>query len=298
MNIRFGFFFGEAIRSLRTNLATTAAAIVTVLIVMYVFGVGAALGSWIVNYTDNVKNDLTVKVWLDDGATDQEKKRIRTALVSSELAEPASFRFVSREDALKEAKEKFPSKFTEGVGNIFPARFEIKAKDPNRIADLAGVVAGMPGLDPPTAGLPNPQYGEKTADRVLRTVGRIEAVIAAIALILGIASVLLIGNTIRLSIFARRREVEVQKLVGATNWFVRWPFMIEGMLCGLAGAVGAVLALVLSYEVVVRGWLGSATDGADASAMSMPLLALILLVLGLALGAAGAALTMRRFLRV
>ena len=102
----------------------------------------------------------------------------------------------------------------------------------------------MKGLEPPTDELPNPDYGARTADKVLSTAGVIEAVIAGIAVVLGIAAVLLIGNTIRLSIFARRREVEVMKLVGATNWFVRWPFMLEGMICGVFGAIGAAIVLL------------------------------------------------------
>jgi cell division transport system permease protein len=116
--------------------------------------------------------------------------------------------------------------------------------------------------------------------------------------ILLVASTLLIGNTIRLSIFARRREIEVMKLVGASNWFVRGPFMLEGVLCGFAGALVAVVLLLLGKELALPAILGHIDRGSDAQALAFELNALILLAVGLLLGAAGSGLTLRRFLRV
>ena len=110
---------------------------------------------------------------------------------------------------------------------------------------------GTKGLQADRPGQPNPDYGDKQADRVLSTARTIGLVLGALGVVLTIAAVLLIGNTIRLSIYARRREVEVMKLVGATNWFVRWPFMLEGMICGL---VGSVLAVGLLLVCTGRSW--------------------------------------------
>src|SRR4029077_4074986 len=110
------------------------------------------------------------------------------------------------------------------------------------------------------------------------------------------ASQLLIANTIRLSVFAGRREMEVMKLVGATNWFVRGPFMIEGLLCGLGGAVLAVILLVLGRELFMP--LIHLTNASDIHAWPFGLHVLIVLGAGLALGALGSGLTIRRFLQV
>jgi cell division transport system permease protein len=113
-----------------------------------------------------------------------------------------------------------------------------------------------------------------------------------------LASTLLIANTIRLSIFSRRREIEVMKLVGATNWFVRGPFMIEGLLCGLIGAVGAIVLLIIGKEIVLPS-IGTLHTGSEpVKAIAFSLNALVLVGVGLALGAAGSGLTIRRFLRV
>jgi len=117
-------------------------------------------------------------------------------------------------------------------------------------------------------------------------------------LILLVAAMLLIANTIRLSIFSRRREIEVMKLVGATNWFVRGPFMLEGLICGLVGSVLAVVLLLLGKELVLPTILGRVDAGDDVSAIPFVLNALALLGVGLALGAAGSGITLRRFLRI
>ncbi len=253
----------------------------TVLIVLFLLGVGTALGTYIRSFTNNVTSQLTVKVWLDDKATADQIKTIQTKLTASPLAEVGSVKFVSKDAAYEEAKRKYKKVLTVGVGNPFPARLEAKASDPQQTRDLALLVSGMPGLD---AAKPNPSYGEKTADRVLSVTRKIGIVIAAITIALSVAAVLLIGNTIRLSIFARRREIEVMKLVGATNWFVRIPFVIEGMLCGLLGAVGAVLTLLFSYQIAVKSWFDTST-GTEASALPFPILAGILILAGVGLGA-------------
>jgi cell division transport system permease protein len=298
---RMGWFFGEALKSLRSNFSTTLAAVVTVLIVLYLFGIGAALGSYIFSYTEKVRSDVTIKVWVSDDAKDSQRTAIRARLAADPRIETNSIKFVTKDQALAEAKKKFSAGTIQFLaGNPFPARFEVKAKNPDQSAAIASSVAGMKGLEPTTDTLPNPDYGAKTADKVLSTAGVIEAVIAGIAVVLGIAAVLLIGNTIRLSIFARRREVEVMKLVGATNWFVRWPFMLEGMVCGVLGAIGAVIVMFISYEAL-RGYFETETlsgQGGAVGALAFWQVAILLMIAGLGLGAAGSGLTMRKFLRV
>ena len=117
-------------------------------------------------------------------------------------------------------------------------------------------------------------------------------------ILLLLSSALLIANTIRLSIFSRRREIEVMKLVGATNWFVRGPFMIEGLICGLSGSVAAIVLLVIGRQFALPKILPSLGTTADVKAISFSFNVLILLGAGLILGAAGSGLTIRKFLKV
>ena len=142
-------------------------------------------------------------------------------------------------------------------------------------------------------------WGGELTKRVLHVTRVLEGFFVAAAVLLIVASTLLIANTIRLSIFARRREIEVMKLVGATNWFVRLPFIIEGMLCGLVGAAVAIVLLYASYVGLLREWIqGSDLSSNQVQAISFWLLGALLLVAGTSLGAVGSGLTLRRYLRV
>jgi cell division transport system permease protein len=135
--------------------------------------------------------------------------------------------------------------------------------------------------------------------RVL-TVAKVISLVFLVAVILLVgAATLLIANTIRLSIFARRREIEVMKLVGATNWFIRGPFVLEGLVCGLLGSVFAVILLLLGKAIALPAILGHlGGQNSDVHALPFGLNALALLGAGLLLGAAGSGLTLRRFLQV
>ena len=126
----------------------------------------------------------------------------------------------------------------------------------------------------------------------------ISIIFFGMVLLLLAASGLLIANTIRLSIYARRREIEVMKLVGATNWFVRAPFMLEGLLCGLAGSVLAIVLLLLARELALPGIMGRIDSPDDIRAWSFPVVAVIIVGVSLLVGALGSGITMRRFLRI
>ena len=159
-------------------------------------------------------------------------------------------------------------------------------------------VIGKELQDAGLGGVQNIDWGGKLTKHVLHVTHVIETFFIAAAILLILASTLLIANTIRLSIFSRRREIEVMKLVGATNWFVRGPFMIEGLLCGLIGAIGAIVLLIVGRELILPS-IGTLHTGSEpVKALAFELNALVLIAVGLALGAAGSGLTIRRFLRV
>ena len=129
--------------------------------------------------------------------------------------------------------------------------------------------------------------------------GALKIVLTVITLLLVGASLMLIGNTIRLSIYTRRREVEVMRLVGATRWFIRWPFMIEGVVVGFAGGLLAILVLWLGKLTIVDPLKGGAFDFLSAQdTMSFPLLVAILFAAAVLVSTIGSGLTLRRFLKV
>lgn len=288
--MRIRLLFSESLRSLGANLSTTIAATMTVLIGMFLLGLFIALGSWVVSWSDHVKRELLVKVFYVQDAKEAQINDVRAQLEADPRVK--SVTFVSAEQALERMRQKFPELTENLPSNPLPDSHEIV---PVRGEDVDAIAAT---LRPLPAGVEKVKYGKQTADRILRVARVIEIVFLAAVVVLLVASTLLIANTIRLSIFSRRREIEVMKLVGATNWFVRGPFMLEGLICGLAGSIAAVILLLLGKELALPAILGRIESSSDVEALAFSMNALILIVVGLAVGAFGSGLTLRRFLQV
>jgi cell division transport system permease protein len=296
---RFKLIVSESVRSLGANLSTTLAATVTVLIGMFLLGLFIAFGSWVVSWSNHVKRELVVHVYYctnDTCANEASTKQMNDiARMASESPLVKRVVFVSKQDALEQMKRKHPEEVAALPSNPFPNALTVVPKSGDDVAKVAALFNASPAL-----GIDKVDYGKKTTSKVLRLAHVIEAFFIIAVVLLLAASTLLIANTIRLSIFSRRREIEVMKLVGATNWFVRGPFMLEGVLCGVAGAVGAIVLLILGKEIALPSLLhtGPLNAGSDVNALAFSLNALILVGTGLLLGAAGSGLTIRRFLRV
>jgi cell division transport system permease protein len=285
----------EAWRSLTASLSTTLAAALTVLIGMFLVGLLIAFWTFADSWSNKQKEKLVVKVFFctsdscQTEATSAQINAVRVKLDSDPRVK--SYRFVSKAEALNIMRKKQPEMVKGLVTNPLPNSFTVtpvKGEYTKAIAET---------FNPPPSGVEKATYGEKTASRVLKAARVIKGSFLLAGLILIIASAMLIANTIRLSIFARRREIEVMKLVGASNWFVRGPFVIEGLACGLIGSILAVFLLVVGKELALPQIVPRFEAG-DAHAWPFPLLAAILILLGLSLGAAGSAVTLRRFLRV
>jgi len=298
----------EAIRSLGANMSTTFAATVTVLIGMFLLGLLVGLGTWILSWSDHVREQLTVKVAFTETATPKQINAVRVYLGESKLAggDVKSYTFISSAEALKIMRKRNPEMTKFISSNPLPDSYEVIPRDPDRVRILSSDIRRAFNTPVCQQGIGNPNAksgvecvrdGEQVTDRVL-TVSRVLFFTFLVGVaVLVVASVLLIANTIRLSIFARRREIEVMKLVGATNWFVRGPFMIEGLICGLVGAVFAIILLVIGKALVVSH-IDQVSSTPDVRAMSFELIALILAGVGLVVGALGSGLTMHRYLRV
>jgi cell division transport system permease protein len=291
--MRFRLLVSEAWRSLGANISTTVAATMTVLVGMFLLGLFVAFGTYVVSWSNHVKHELIVKV--DFNTKPQATRQRENAVVRMLQANPkvAHWKYVSKAQALADMKKRYP-KLTKSLPyNPLPDSLEVTPTKGEYIQD---VYASLHPLPP---GVQNVTDGKQLSNRVLQIAHWIEAVFIVATGVLLVASTLLIANTIRLSIFSRRREIEVMKLVGATNWFVRGPFMVEGLLCGLAGSILAVFFLVLGKEIALPAILHHAlSTDPDVHALAFPLTALILMGMGLGLGALGSGLTLRRFLRV
>jgi cell division transport system permease protein len=283
----------EAVRSIGANVSTTVAATMTVLIGMFLLGLFIAFATYARSWSDHVKDELVVKVFFDRDATPKQVDAVRFKLDSN--SQVKTFHFISAEEALKIMKDQRPDLFGTPLPynplgpsyTVDPVKAEYTESIANTLKE-----GGYP------AGVHNVTFGEEKAKRILKVANVINSIFLLAGLILLAASTILIANTIRLSIFSRRREIEVMKLVGATNWFVRGPFMLEGLICGLGGSILAIFLLFLSKEIALPSIIPRLDSGPGVQALSFWAIALILMAMGLLLGAAGSGLTLRRFLRV
>jgi cell division transport system permease protein len=288
----------EALRSIRVSMSTTVAATTTVLIGMFLLGISIALGSWVLSWSHHVKKSLVVDVFFcvpyasgcKTDATALEIRRVQARLRA--MPEVKTVQFISKAQALAIERKRHPEFTKDLPSNPLPASLKVTPKHGEDVELIAG------RLQPTPPGVQKVDYGKAITRRVLRVAKVIELVFLVAVIILVAASTLLIANTIRLSIFARRREIEVMKLVGASNWFVRGPFMLEGLICGLGGSAAAVVLLLLGKVVAMPAILGHVNAGSDVKAIQFELNALVVLGTGLLLGAMGSGLTLRRFLKI
>ncbi|HYP55797.1 MAG TPA: permease-like cell division protein FtsX [Solirubrobacterales bacterium] len=302
---RLFFFTQEAFRALRRNGAPSMAAIVTTVVTVILLGVLIPVFQTTQAKSEEVRDSLETRFALYDDATKAEIAALQRQLEGLPHVKDVSL--VTKGMALQELKEDLGKEKASELGidelnsNPLPANFRVKADD---AANLDAVSAAVfpPGPDgKPKAISPiiseefNRQEARKDIEQVT---GALKIVLTIITALLIAASLMLVGNTIRLSIYTRRREVEVMRLVGATRWFIRWPFMIEGVVVGFVGGLMAILILWLGKLTIVDPLQDRIDFLAAQDNLSFPLLVAILFSASVLVSAIGSGVTLRRFLKV
>jgi cell division transport system permease protein len=301
--MQFGFFLKEAMRGLSRNSAPALAALLTVMLTALVLGVFIPIVQATTGTANEVRNRVVVDVYVDNDATAAERQELRAAL--DRTSNVKAIDFISKAEGLEQARKKNPRAFKDGAEllgeNPLPDTFRVVPEDPGKVGLIVDRLApkDADGVRVPSlAGIDEVRNKEEDTEKILSATGLVKILTAGMAALLIFASVALIANTLRLSIFARRREVEVMKLVGATNWFIRWPFVIEGIFVGFMGGVLAVLLLTIAKETFIDPLADRFALLAAPDTIDFPLLVVVLLLACIAVSAAGSALTLRRFLRV
>jgi cell division transport system permease protein len=300
--MRLGFFFKEAFRALRRSAAPSFAAMLTILITALVLGVFIPVVQATTGTANEVRGRVVVDVFVKASATDAQKAQLRSTL--SALPDVKSVQYITKEQALAKMQKGNKDAFALLGSNPLPDSFRLTPTDPDRVhAIVDNLAPRAPSIDggqrkPRLAAIDEVRNREQDTNRILSATGLVKAVTAGLAILFTLASIALVANTIRLSIFARRREVEVMKLVGATNWFIRWPFVIEGMIVGLLGGAMAVLLLTIGKQTFVDPLSERFALLAAPSTIDFKLLVAILLGACVTVSALGSGLTLRRFLRV
>ena len=297
--MRLGFFLKEAFRALSRNAAPSLAALVTIVLTALVLGVFIPVVQATTGTANDVRERVVVDVFLKEGSTDAQRTQLRQQLLG--IQNVREVEFVSKERALRSQSKRNKEAFELLGTNPLPDVFRVTPRDPDGVNAIVDRVAPRsPNGDrvPRLAGVDEVRNREHDTDKILKATGLVKLLTASLAILFIFASVALVANTIRLSIFARRREVEVMKLVGATNWFIRWPFVIEGVIVGLMGGVLAVLLLLIGKETVVDPLAHRFALLAAPNTISFGLLAALLLAACIAVSALGSGMTLRRFLRI
>jgi cell division transport system permease protein len=295
--MRFGFFLREALRAMRRSAAPSFAALATVLVTLLVLGVFIPIVQATNGAASSVRSRVEVDVYMRATATAADESRIRAEILA--VPHVRSVQFVSKQAAFDQQSKLDPSAYQLLGSNPLPDTFHVLPDNPaNVLAVQRSLSAGGPGggvIDPAVASVSNKRTETR---KILEVTNLVTITAAGLTVLLVIASVLLIANTIRLSLYARRREVEVMKLVGATDWFIRWPFVIEGIVVGAGGALLAI-AVLAATKIVLIDPLAS-TWSLISAPRTIPFQALmaVLVMAGVLVSALGSGLSLRRFLRV
>jgi len=200
-------------------------------------------------------------------------------------------KFISKEEAIEEFKEQVGRELLEGIENPLPNSFRIKVEDPHEVATIAEKIERFAGIE-------EVKYGKGIVEKLFNIIYWVRIIGLIIMAVFAAVSIFIISNTIRLTVFARRREINIMKYIGATDWFVRWPFLIEGMVLGLIGSSLAIGVLAIAYDylyITVK--------------LNIPMIALLpieqfynyalgFLGIGMLIGAFGSSFSIKRFLNV
>ena len=303
---RFFFFTQEAFRALRRNGAPSMAAIVTTVTTVILLGVLIPVFQTTQAKSESVRESLEFRVALYDDATQGEIAALEDKLTA--IPHVASVAFISKGKALAELEKDLGKSKSEDLlaqlhDNPLPANFQIKADDASNLDAVRAAVTppGPNGKPQPISPIIQDVFDrQQESQQIEQVTSALKIVLTVITALLILASLMLVGNTIRLSIYTRRREVEVMRLVGATRWFIRWPFMIEGVVVGFAGGLIAILILWLGKITIVDPLSDtfSFLAAQNNSTLSFPALVAILFAASVLVSAVGSGVTLRRFLKV
>jgi cell division transport system permease protein len=293
--MRIGYFLGETVTNLRRNLLMTVAAISTVAISLLLLGGVQILGMIVNKATLGWEAKVEISAFLEDNITPGELQAIQGDLAS--MPEVEDLTYISKDEAYEEFKELYkdqPELYETIPHDALPASVRVKLTDAKFTEDVADRITGAPGIDEVV-------FGGEFIKRLLQINALLRTITLVMSLILLVASAGLIANTIRVAIYARREEIGIMKLVGATNWFIRIPFMLEGVFAALVGAAvsGAVVLAAHAFLFPpIREFLPFLQGVFAFSGGEIAGVLLVLVAVGAGVGIIGSSLALRRFLEV
>lgn len=305
MAINPGYFVGEAFQSFRRNWVMSLVAVTIIYISLLVMGAFFLTGTLLNKVVSSFEQKVSISVFLKDGAAPADVQALQQNLGADKRVK--SIDYVSKAQALEKFKERtknVPQLVEQLRGNPLPASLEVSLVDPRQVREVVKTIEADANLAKVIKNPANPEaddikYAQEVVDRLFQATNVIRLFVAVFMVLLFVVSLVLIGNTIRLAIYSRRREIGIMRLVGASNWFIATPFLMEGVIQSTLGALFAILTLVLAQSFIVP-WLQSTLRflPVTITAAALGQLSALLLLSGIVIGLLGSGAATSRYLKV
>jgi cell division transport system permease protein len=305
MAINPGYFLREAASSFRRNWVMSLGAVITIFFSLLLVGTFVITGILVNDIVTSVEQKVLIKIFLKDGAAQEDILALQEAILEdSERVKGVTY--VTKEEALERFREQTiesPEIVENLPGNPLPASLEVELNDPRDVVDVVEGIKAHPAFLDLIANPEDPEkdlkYGQDIIDKLFQVTRITRYVISVLVAMLAFVSLIFISNTIRLAIYARRREIGIMRLVGASNWFIRAPFLLEGVMQGLIGALLAIGVILLVRQTVVP-WLA---ENLPFLPVALPTaetvqISLLMALGGSLIGLIGSGFALRRYLRV
>ena len=305
MSINIGYFVSESIQNFRRNWVMTLGAVITIYLSLLLIGVFLATGVVINSVVKSVEDKVTIQIFLKDGAATADVNSLQQGLLAD--GDVAGVEYTSKEKALEKFKQDMkqsPEIIQQLEGNPLPASLDVTLKNPREVENMVAKIKANPLFlkiaDRPDSPEESLKYGQQVVKKLFAFTQVVRWIEVAFVFMLAAVSLIFINNTIRLAIYARRKEIGIMRLVGASNWFIRTPFLLEGVLQALIGAGLAILS-VAGLQAAIMPRLGEALPFLPVGSMNggaTAQIALSLVVAGVLIGLVGSSLALRRYLKV
>lgn len=299
-----GYFIGEGFSNVFKNKKSTGASLMIMCATMIIFGIFLILGENINHIVKEVEGSQGIQVFLNADATDEQVKELGEKIRNIEVNGTKAVNTVvhkTKEDALNTMKERFKEKQDllstfEGDNNIFSESYVVTLTDLNLSQDVQDQISKFENVKKITS-------KDQTVTTLINLANGIKIVTGVILLLLIFISVFIIANTIKLTVHARRKEISIMKYVGATNNFIRWPFIVEGMIIGIMASAISIVIVGIVYKIIADNLVNSQF----MKLINMSLVSfgdmfnsiiITYMLLGIGIGAFGSIISMRKYLKV
>lgn len=294
-----GYFIGEGFANVFKNKKSTGASLMIMCATMIIFGVFLILGENINHFVSEVEQAQGIQVFATEEATDEQITELGEKIKA--INGVNKIEYVSKEDALNQMKEKFADNQDllegyEGENNIFTASYVVTLTDLNLSTQVQDEISKLDYVKKITS-------SDETVSTLISLANGIKIVTGVILVLLIVISIFIIANTIKLTVHARRKEISIMKYVGATNGFIRWPFIVEGMIIGIISSLISIILVGLAYNFIADQMVNSQfmkMMGVSLVSFADMFSSIIFvyMLLGIGIGALGSIISMRKYLKV